>query len=131
MIDTDNSDMTKAQRVKLAAAMAVIGLALVISGLVMRSTEVHATGPTGNLICGTVAAYEPTDGALGARLSAGLGLDNDLGKQNLTACEDALSTRSTWSWILVAAGALAILAGLITLGSQAKRAPATEDAAPA
>lgn len=110
---------------RIAALLLIFGALLVVLGFVFRGTDVHAAGTTGYLTCGTVAAPDTlTASRAGIRSDlAGLSLSAD--HQNIGACEEALSTRSTWTWVMIGAGAVFALGALFAFTySPAGRRPA-------
>jgi hypothetical protein len=108
------------------------GLLLVVLGIVFRGTQVHAAGATGALSCGSVASPDSSqathDGYVAefTGTQAGVLPSISLSKVNEATCADAISTRTTWTWVLIGAGVVALAGALFTFTySPAGRRPAT------
>ena len=122
---------------RVAALLLIAGIGLVILGFVLRSTEVHTVGTTGSLVCGSATSpnleQATHDGLVQTfqLTQAGVTPTQDFANLNVAACEDSLSTRSTWSWVLIAAGAVALLGAFFTYQGPAKRTSTDETTTPA
>lgn len=101
---------------RIAIWLAIVGVALVVVGFTVRGSGVQAIGATGGFDCGTVNQYQDAtyQASVRVRLSAGLGLDNNLGARNIAACDAAIESRGTLSWILFGLGAAVLLGAGLT-----------------